>query len=186
MMVTLGAVDLQTNDTNKQLIGAKKIIPHPEYKEDGGFENDICLVQLSRPATITPFVGTVCLPSKSYNLSGQTLYTTGYGVTDNATPNVSSTTLQETTTFSGPGVCQGFTGPNTQICTFNKTGGVGGLATGTCFGDSGGPLVLQDGQNWVVIGIVSYGAQICAENPTVYTNVFSYMDFIQKTMRDNP
>lgn len=185
MTVILGAVDLKANEPYKQIIKAKNIFVHPLY-DDIQIINDICLIQLEKPATINQYVSTVCLPSQQYNFKGKTLYTTGFGLYDNAKPKEPSAKLQETATFAGAGVCpKTYRVPSTQICTFNPSGGVGGVATGSCRGDSGGPLVLQDGERWILVGVVSFGFDVCAEKPSMYTNVYSYMDWINKTISTN-
>ena len=59
-------------------------------------------------------------------------------------------------------------------------------ATG-CQGDSGGPLFQRNGDEspWYQIGIVSFGSQGCArsEDPTVYTRVSAYANWIYSKMK---
>ncbi|XP_073827934.1 chymotrypsin-2-like [Musca autumnalis] len=45
----------------------------------------------------------------------------------------------------------------------------------SCNGDSGGPLICND----VVAGIVSYGFGCARKVPSVYTDVYSYLDWIE-------
>ena len=97
-----------------------------------------------------------------------------------------SDTLNETTVFAGPGVCPSKNVADTQICAFNLTGGVSGGPTATCQGDSGGPLVMQDGEHWILVGLTSYGGEVCAKSPTYFTNVYSYLDWIFETINANP
>ncbi|KAJ8668626.1 hypothetical protein QAD02_010289 [Eretmocerus hayati] len=56
---------------------------------------------------------------------------------------------------------------------------------GICTGDSGGPLVYN---NRILVGIVSKGPVGCDETFTagIYTRVSSYLDFIQKVIKDIP
>ena len=61
------------------------------------------------------------------------------------------------------------------------------LGSTGCRGDSGGPLfqrVSGEGSPWYQIGIVSFGATGCAraDDPTVYTRVSAYADWIYSKM----
>lgn len=47
----------------------------------------------------------------------------------------------------------------------------------TCQGDSGGPLFIQNGQDWLQIGLVSFGG-LCATSYGVYTQVANYLDWM--------
>lgn len=68
---------------------------------------------------------------------------------------------------------------NTQICAFSEDNG------DTCQGDSGGPLQLVqkhlNGDLIFIVGVVSYGAG-CGGLPGVYTNVQSYLDWIESVV----
>lgn len=69
-----------------------------------------------------------------------------------------------------------------QLCTVPPKKG----STG-CRGDSGGPLFQRlsgEGSPWYQIGIVSFGATGCAraDDPTVYTRVSAYADWIYSKM----
>ena len=52
----------------------------------------------------------------------------------------------------------------------------------SCQGDSGGPLVVRDGDEWVQVGVVSWGAG-CAKPGKygVYTNVGAFAEWVNKT-----
>ncbi|XP_045532727.1 trypsin-2-like [Pieris brassicae] len=62
---------------------------------------------------------------------------------------------------------------NAHICTGPLSGGIA-----ACSGDSGGPLSSIP----VIRGIVSWGISPCGIDggPTVFTNVFEYMDFVKQ------
>lgn len=184
MNVTLGTITLTRNDPNMQRIPAAQFFVHPKYDDDS-VANDVALVKLSRPATLNQFVSTVCLPSKQYNFGGKTLVATGWGRTKWDSSGTGSDALNETTVLAG--TCGNIKVRPTEICTYTPKGGVSGGPTGTCQGDSGGPLVLQDGENWILVGITSYGAgEKCAQVPTFFQNVYSYLGWIFETINANP
>ena len=188
--IVLGTVDLSVNYgadlPSTQTIEGKNVFKHPGY-DDKTLAEDIALIQLAQPATINEYVSTVCLPTKQYEFGGKTLYITGFGKKLGSEEGWGSDILQQSTTRAGPGVCpKEIPLTEKQICAWNPKGGVGGGPTGTCGGDSGGPLVLQDGQNWILVGLTSYGfTEECEKYPQVFTNVYSYVDWIRKTMAEN-
>jgi secreted trypsin-like serine protease len=49
----------------------------------------------------------------------------------------------------------------------------------TCQGDSGGPLMMFSNNQWILIGITSYGTGCAlADYPGIYTRVSYYIDWI--------
>ncbi|CAL8083340.1 unnamed protein product [Orchesella dallaii] len=68
----------------------------------------------------------------------------------------------------------------TQVCAGDAIG-----RKDTCQGDSGGPLLLPDKKKrciFNVVGITSVGPNQCGEKaPAIYTNVLSYLDWIEDT-----
>ena len=63
------------------------------------------------------------------------------------------------------------------LCAGLKKGG-----KDSCQGDSGGPLVARDGDEWVQVGVVSWGAG-CAKPGKygVYTNVGAFTEWVNRT-----
>ena len=60
-----------------------------------------------------------------------------------------------------------------------------GRVSGACSGDSGGGLQCSVNGKAVVFGLVSFGSQSCekANEPGVYTNIGSYIDWIHETIK---
>ena len=54
---------------NEQDITGKRVIKHPDYNKPSPINNDIALIQLSRPASLNAKVGIVCLPNADEEVS---------------------------------------------------------------------------------------------------------------------
>jgi hypothetical protein len=65
--ILLGAHNRNSPESHEQRIRAKKVIVHPQYGQPA-LNNDIALIQLERPATLTSRVSTVCLPSHNFDV----------------------------------------------------------------------------------------------------------------------
>lgn len=63
--VTLGDLNREQPDGTEQNFNVKRVAVHPKYNWPVPINNDIALLQLTRPATLTSFVNTVCLPRYS-------------------------------------------------------------------------------------------------------------------------
>ena len=63
--VTLGDLNRQKPEVTEQKFTVKRVKVHPDYNSPVPINNDIALLELTRPATITSFVNTVCLPRDS-------------------------------------------------------------------------------------------------------------------------
>lgn len=55
----------------EQDIPGKRVITHPEYNKPSPLDNDIALIQLSRPASQNARVGVVCLPAADEPISSE-------------------------------------------------------------------------------------------------------------------
>jgi secreted trypsin-like serine protease len=55
----------------------------------------------------------------------------------------------------------------------------GGQGKGGCQGDSGGPLACQEGGEWILRGVVSWGHSRCdTGHYTVFARVSSFVNWI--------
>ncbi|KAK9968576.1 hypothetical protein ABG768_002892 [Culter alburnus] len=147
-------------------------------------ENDIALMKLNRPLTITLNVRPVCLPNKGMYFSApRECYVTGWGALYSG--GSSSETLQEAkiqlidrTTCNSQQVYNGQI-KDTMICAGKLQGGVD-----SCQGDSGGPLVTKENSLWWLVGDTSWGDGCAFRNkPGVYGNVTYFLDWIYEQMR---
>jgi secreted trypsin-like serine protease len=78
--------------------------------------------------------------------------------------------LVDNTTCAGS---TGYTLTDNMLCA-----GYSGTPKDTCQGDSGGPLVIPSGQDWLQVGVVSFGGT-CATNYGIYAKVANYLDWIE-------
>lgn len=62
--VTLGDLHREKPEGTEQEFPVKKVVVHPKYNSPVAVNNDIALLQLTRSATRTSFVNTVCLPDE--------------------------------------------------------------------------------------------------------------------------
>ncbi|XP_067833091.1 elastase-1-like [Heptranchias perlo] len=185
--VVLGEHNLEQKG-NEYLRHVQSIIIHsgwnPTALENG---NDIALLRLAEPAYATPDVEVAVLPPFGQILpNGYPCYITGWGLTKPF--GLASPTLQQAllpvvnyATCNSPNWWSGMVTQN-MICA----GGDGVMAG--CQGDSGGPLNCKNDHGmWVVHGIVSFGPVSCVieRNPTVFTRVSAYTDWIYQTMEQN-
>ncbi|XP_018008108.1 phenoloxidase-activating factor 3-like isoform X2 [Hyalella azteca] len=160
---------------------------HPQYNNNGKYNNDIAVIRLDKPVTFGAFIQPICIPAdfdpKTRTASdvNPLASATGWGKTEKLD---SSPVLQEIKlplvdmqrcNASYAGILN-----DKQICA----GGVKG--EDSCEGDSGGPLVTtsKDGDKHLLIGLTSFGGVLCGGHNSyaVYTAVHKYRDWIIQTL----
>uniref|UniRef100_A0A182INE9 CLIP domain-containing serine protease n=1 Tax=Anopheles atroparvus TaxID=41427 RepID=A0A182INE9_ANOAO len=162
----------------------ESIIPHPDYDmHKNSRPNDICIVRLAEDVTFNNFVKPICLPFEpevqELPIVNQNFTVTGWGETEVALRS----DVQKHVVLPGleNEACNtvykvaNVTLTDKQLC-------IGGLkGSDSCRGDSGGPLVREAWGDWILVGVVSFGARLCGtENlPGVYTNVMKYLDWFE-------
>nr|XP_016996596.2 serine protease grass [Drosophila takahashii] len=160
-------------------------IRHGKYSESRNL-NDIALLRLDRFVTYKDHIKPICIildTSKRHVVqSMQWFIATGWGETKtNRTKGALQTvTLQR----FDPKLCFESLGRMVQENQF-CAGSHGG---DTCSGDSGGPLIREVSHMRVVrnvqFGVVSYGSTGCT-GIGVYTDVYSYTNWIAQVVREN-
>ncbi|KAL4703150.1 hypothetical protein ACJJTC_016751 [Scirpophaga incertulas] len=156
----------------------ERIIVHENY--DGGvIKNDVSVLKVAEDIPFNERVQAIQLPDCD-TVAGANLTLTGWGRT--SYPGYLPNRLQmiNLTALSTEACRERFSGVNSvfnsQICSLTKSG------EGACHGDSGGPLV-EDGH---VVGVVSWGMPCARGYPDVYSRVYSFKDWIQAKILENP
>ncbi|XP_031421444.2 chymotrypsin-like elastase family member 2A, partial [Clupea harengus] len=178
--VGLGKHNLKEDELGSQFIPAAKIIEHENYNIFLS-RNDIALIKLQTPVTVSDSVMPACLPEAGFLLPHNApCYVTGWGRMKTDGPG--SEVLQQAllpvvdhTTCSQPDWWS-VLATEDMVCA----GGDGKVAG--CNGDSGGPLNCQSTDaSWEVHGVVSFGSGTGCnvhQKPTVFMQISSYTDWI--------
>ena len=156
----------------------KGYVQHAGYDPNGPTKaHDIFLIKTKEPMAGKPIK--LAEPGKSY--VGYTSFVSGFGTTSEG--GTTSTDLLivkgEILPDSACSVYGSKYDNKTMICAGDLKGG-----KDSCQGDSGGPLVVWDGREYVLVGVVSYGAG-CARKgiPGVYTRVSNELQFIENAKK---
>uniref|UniRef100_A0A481MQI0 CLIP domain-containing serine protease n=1 Tax=Nipponaphis monzeni TaxID=196483 RepID=A0A481MQI0_9HEMI len=163
-----------------------RVLTHERYNAQE-YTNDIALLKLENSVGFTKFIQPICLPVLSNHrnnlLVGYNPFVAGWGSISFRGP--ATTTLMEVQVpvLDNDGCKRAFANKKTVIdnrvlCAGYLTGG-----KDACQGDSGGPLMWPSGNQYYLVGVVSFGFK-CAEPgyPGVYTRVTSFVDWIAETM----
>lgn len=174
--IHVGSTDMYKGGKFIQVI---KITSHPEF-DNKTFSNDISILEIEKEVDCDDKT-TKCLklPS-SPRINGDIVTVSGWGATSNKTrqlgelrmlkiPFIDNQTCKNESKYSNSifdgMICAGY---------WNQS------EKDTCRGDSGGPLAYND----ELIGIVSFGNDTCGLEgyPGVYTDVYSFKDWIRKVI----
>ncbi|CAF0909839.1 unnamed protein product [Adineta steineri] len=172
--VYVGLHDINQPIYEEQEIVAERIFMHEQYNTNTQ-ENDIAIIRLSKPVTISDKINVICLPGAEANNANETVWTSGWGTT--SFQGDVSPVLKQTALHTMPNRCgQIYASYNNQkqMCA-----GAYGGGRDTCQGDSGGPLMYESNGQWFLNGVVSYGHE-CARDgfPGVYARVSYYVPWI--------
>lgn len=181
--VVIGLHD-QKNPGNAEVINAKKVIAHPKYS-GSTLEYDFALVQLERKSSYKPVAYNkteIAIPadgSKSI-----VAVTAGWGALKESSYSISNLLQKVAVPLVNEKVCaEAYAGFNnvtdTMICAGYKEG-----EKDACQGDSGGPLVTKSGDDYLLVGVVSWGEGCARPNKYgVYSKVNSVANWIAENMK---
>ncbi|WP_035844801.1 S1 family peptidase [Kitasatospora azatica] len=151
-----------------------RIVAHPDYNTT----NDIALIQLAQPVRAIP----IAIADSAEVGSATRLLGWGQETPQPGGDNGPDQLKELDTALVGAGCGNGYD-PGTELCV-NSPQGPDGSNQGACYGDSGGPAITQVNGEWRLIGATSRsgGGSRCAADPSIYTNVTAYKEFIQNAM----
>ncbi|XP_059521464.1 kallikrein-7-like [Myotis daubentonii] len=167
-------------DGNVQRIWATQYFVHPRYN-NSNYNHDIMLVKLSSPATLSPTVSTIDLPSSCKD-PGTSCTVSGWGVTTGhaAATNPSELMCSNVNIISYQECQQSYQNllKKYMLCAVPPDG-----LSNSCTGDSGNPLVCEGSLQ----GLVSSGYFPCILPfaPVTYTRLCMYRKWVYKTMKAN-
>ncbi|KAL0994363.1 hypothetical protein UPYG_G00121180 [Umbra pygmaea] len=160
------------------------IISHKNYNKVTG-DNDIALMKLNIPLTMSTSVRPVCLPNVGLNLAPEReAWISGWGsirTGGSAEENLrqAQITIYSRNTCNVPSVYDGLVTAS-MICAGRLAGGVD-----SCQGDSGGPMVTKESSIWWLVGDTSWGIGCATRNkPGIYGNVTYFLPWIYEQIRD--
>ncbi|XP_077534804.1 chymotrypsinogen A-like [Haemaphysalis longicornis] len=177
--VHVGSHNRKSRDDTEQYLPAEHLCMHVDENKD------IAIVKLSRSVNFTDTVRPACLPEADSELpDNTTLYSTGWGQTDELDPSSKPEGLKQVMTKSIANdrcVRKFHEVPDYLLC--------GSYEDGTpCQGDSGGPLVRKaDDGTWFLEGIVHKGGKLCASlrhfRAMRYMKVSHFVDWVDEYLR---
>lgn len=171
-----------TTGSGGQLVSVSRIVVNAGYNS-ATYDNDIALLQLSSPVTLSAAVqpiDPISLSNESlWSATGDVSTVTGWG-TLVSNGSLASTLQQVSLPIISSSVCRiqsgyGNTITDNMLCAGYMSGG-----KDSCQGDSGGPLVVANGRGgYALTGIVSNGVGCALANyPGIYTRVANYRSWL--------
>ncbi|KAG8175433.1 hypothetical protein JTE90_019131 [Oedothorax gibbosus] len=187
LVVRLGDWDVQRTDEmypyiERDVVGG--VARHPEFDPET-LQNDVALMRLRGPVDpSTPHVTPACLPATGQVYNDQKCWVSGWGKDSYGPDGTYQNVLKEVdvpvvsralcnTYLRSTNLGPDFVLHNGFLCAGGEVG------KDACTGDGGSPLVCQSGDQWYVVGLVSWGLG-CGKPgvPGVYVNVLYYADWI--------
>lgn len=167
-----------------------RVISHSQFEWES-VNNDIALVKLDKPVSMSSDTGFSCVPDADLIAApGTDCIAVGWGKNARMSKQRGSKRLKEATLpLVRRKICKNsfnFTITKNQMCAGYSDG-----RRDSCDGDSGGPLLCmaktQAGQRWVIYGITSFGPNDgcgIAGKYGVYTKVNNYSEWIRYAIRN--
>ena len=163
-----------------------QVIQHPHWdKNNRSSPFDIALLKLRFPSTQP----TVAIPllDESANEPGKMATAMGWGSLTAGINNIYPEILQQVELpIVSEQTCQSAYQNEYEITASMICAGYAEGGKDTCFNDSGGPLVVFSENQWLQVGITSYGGKLgepkCGGKDAygIYTKVSAYTDFITR------
>ncbi|KAM4604807.1 vitamin K-dependent protein C [Polymixia lowei] len=184
--VRLGDYERFKLEGTEETLSVAETFKHPNYNSRT-VDNDIALLRLASPATLSQYIVPACLPGREMaervlHLNGTTTVVTGWGKDDLESKNFSSALNFIKVPLVNHSVCarqMTHSISDNVLCA-----GILGQRRDACEGDSGGPMVTLYRDTWFLIGLVSWGEGCGKEDKLgIYTKVSNYNEWID-TVRE--
>jgi protein C (activated) len=179
-----GEYDLRRRDHWELDLDIKEILVHPNYTRSSS-DNDIALLRLAQPATLSKTIVPICLPNnglaQELTQAGQETVVTGWGYQSDRIKDGRRNRTFILTFIRIPLVARNeCVEVMKNVVSENMLcAGIIGDTRDACDGDSGGPMVVFFRGTWFLVGLVSWG-EGCGHtnNYGIYTKVGSYLKWI--------
>ncbi|XP_032671112.1 transmembrane protease serine 9-like [Odontomachus brunneus] len=178
LTVVTGSISSRPGHGQKHEIECIQV--HPGYTglQRDGWKDDICVITLKKPITMSNVQNVISLASRDYATGSYRGVISGFGKTS-VNSDVSPDLLYASVNILSRKACTdahpkrswngAFTNEN-HICTMEQHG------IGACQGDSGGPLVI----NGELCGVTSWVVPCAMGYPDVFTAVYPYLSWIKE------
>uniref|UniRef100_A0A8C2RNJ6 Vitamin K-dependent protein C n=1 Tax=Capra hircus TaxID=9925 RepID=A0A8C2RNJ6_CAPHI len=181
LIVRLGEYDMRRWESWEVDLDIKEVIVHPNYTKSTS-DNDIALLHLAKPATLSQTIVPICLPDsglseRKLTQVGQETVVTGWGYRDETKKNRTSILNFIKIPVVSYNAC--VHAMENKVSENMLCAGILGNSRDACEGDSGGPMVTFFRGTWFLVGLVSWG-EGCGRlyNYGIYTKVSRYLDWI--------
>ncbi|XP_040827136.1 vitamin K-dependent protein C [Ochotona curzoniae] len=185
LFVRLGEYDLRFKERWELDLNIQEVFIHPNYSRSTT-DNDIALLRLAKPATLSQNIVPICLPDsglaeRQLTQPGQETVVTGWGYQSSREKEAKRNRTYILSFINVPvapyNAC--VEAMSNAVSENMLCAGVLGDRRDACDGDSGGPMVAFFRGTWFLVGLVSWG-EGCGNlnNYGIYTKVSRYLDWI--------
>lgn len=200
--IRLGTQDLRLGGATYALA---RVIVHKDYNSNGQNNNDIALIQITADAKTGPVDATRQRPIRIIGTAAgdrplsdyDRVAVTGWGLTGARAASGPSTFALDGSREHGSPVllqvelkalpkqrCEAVPAYKEAMKASVICAGADSAGHDSCNGDSGGPLTRAQGQERVLVGLVSWGKGCALANtPGIYTRVSDYVGWIDAAMK---
>nr|XP_045222818.1 vitamin K-dependent protein C isoform X2 [Macaca fascicularis] len=187
----LGEYDLRRWEKWELDLDIEEVFIHPNYTKSTT-DNDIALLRLAQPATLSQTIVPICLPDsglaeRELTQAGQETLVTGWGYHSSREKEAKRNRTFILNFIKIPVVPRNECSEvmSNMVSENMLCAGILGDRQDACEGDSGGPMVASFHGTWFLVGLVSWG-EGCGllHNYGVYTKVSRYLDWIHGHIRD--
>jgi secreted trypsin-like serine protease len=167
-------------------VAVASIAIQPAYDTDA-VVHDIAVLRLAEPLAAGTPIPPAAPAEADLARAGAAVRVAGWGLVSQSPPSGPAVLQQAALTVFGPSRCRkayGSLDTDTQICAGTPGTGV----PDSCQGDSGGPLVADGPSGPRLVGVVSFGGDVCGDpaSPGVYTRVSGESEFVSAQLGGAP